>query len=538
MTVAPQRPVIDDDWLRNTLQESLGLRVDAFHADGVDDPLGDLETYESVLYSLDKQDLILIVRLIQTLVTSVSPKRGLHTLVRKLTDALRVSHCSLIFLNLENNEGTVAVSHEDPDFRGVCISLDRYPEILRSLRTGEITIVKNPTQDPLMVSLQQDQMRKIMDVSIMVLPLAFQSRVFGTLLVRKQRSAEGFCIREVRICQLMVHVVLRVLQRMCRAARVPLPVGGVTAEDAGQESLEENHDVFPNSMMVSSVPVGVLVLDGEGGIRRANARASEILCISRDALLQMRYTQIVPEVWLEQIRGMRRQPGGTAGDMNRYHVPYTSPDGREKILSVEHDPVPGREPLTWVFFRDVSIEKEMEERLENQRQQLQEANERLLETRSELLTRCEDLRSTNERLEELNKVKTHFLAVATHEIRTPLSVIIGYNSFLLQERAGKVSLRQRGILQESVESGERLLGIVNEMLEFSRLETGQIQLRPKEGDIRLLLERVHRQMKMMADRAKLDLRLQMPDRPVQFPHDQDRISRVGNGRATGRARLV
>jgi len=528
MIPKPGVPVIDDDWFLKTLLRDVGDRFQAFRTHGEDDPLHDLEEYESILYSLEKQDLILIVKLIQTFSTTLSPKRALYTLVKKLTDVLDVSHCSLIFINLDSNEGTVAISHEDLDFQGVQISLDRYPEILRSLKTGEITIVKNPTKDPLMFSLKKDQIRKIKDVSIMVLPLAFQGKVFGTLLVRKQLSEEGFFIREVRICQLMVHVVLRFLQRMCNSSALGSGLDAARpAPEPGLGSLKEENDVLLDSLLTSSVPVGVLVLDGEGGVRRANPQAAEILTVPREELLKKHFSDIVPDTWIDHIREMRKNSGGTGQeDLNRYHVPFTTPAGMEKTLSVEHAPLPGREPFSWVFFRDVSKEKQMEDRLQNQKRQLQETNERLTEARSQLLSRCEDLRRTNERLEELNKIKTHFLAVATHEIRTPLSVIIGYNKFLLQERAGEVPSQQKKILEESVESGERLLGIVNEMLDFSRIETGSLDLRLKESDIRLLLERVHRQMKIIADRAKIDFRLRLPEAPVAFLHDPDRIEQV------------
>ena len=123
-------------------------------------------------------------------------------------------------------------------------------------------------------------------------------------------------------------------------------------------------------------------------------------------------------------------------------------------------------------------------------------------------------------------MKTHFLAVATHEIRTPLSVIIGYNQFLLKEKAGKIQSSQKKILEESVQSCERLLSIVNEMLDFSRIETGNLELHLKETDLSLLLGRVYRQMKIISDRANINFQLQLPDASMLFFFDPDRIEQV------------
>ena len=175
--------MMNDQWLQQALIQAMGDHFHAFQRTGISDPLHELEAYESILFSLGKRDLIHIIEIIQTFSSTMSPRMALHSLVKKITDVLSVSRCSLVLLNLDEMEGTVAISHEDPDFEGVRISLQNYPEILRSLRTGEITIVKNPTNDPLMHSLKKDRLRKIKDVSIMVLPLIFQGKVFGMLLV-------------------------------------------------------------------------------------------------------------------------------------------------------------------------------------------------------------------------------------------------------------------------------------------------------------------------------------------------------------------
>jgi len=519
--------MIDDAWFLHTLEQALGDRHPAFHSSQDSDPLHDLEAYESILYSLGKQDLIQIIEIIQAFSTTPSPRPALYALVKKLTDVLGVSHCSLILLNLEKKTGSVAISHEDPEFEGVEISLEHYPEILRSLRTGEITIVKNPSKDPLMHTLKKDQMRKIKDVSIMVLPLIFQGKAFGSVLVRKQRSKDGFMLREVRICQLMVHLVLRSLQRMSRDVAPRQGRQSIRMPDMGISASTVPGDVeLSLAEFFSSIPVGILLLDGEGKILQANQRAMEITQIPETELFTMSYTDIVSRERIEKIRRMRKDSESGSQGLTRYHVTYRCPDGRRKVLSVEIHALDENESYSWVFFRDVSTEKEMEDSLQKQKQALTETNQSLKETRTTLLHRYQELQRTNDRLEELNKMKTQFLAVATHEIRTPLSVIIGYNQFLIQEKAGKIQSSQKEILEESVQSCERLLNIVNDMLDFSRIETGNLELNCKENDVLTLLERVYRQMKIISDRNQIDLRFKSPSKSVTLPHDPDRVEQV------------
>ncbi len=511
---------MDDTTIRQIVAGALGERFQDFREEGPATAMESMKAHQSLLYSLEKGDLIRILEITQIFSSTISPWEALHSLVKKVTEILQVSHCSLILLDSAHRTGRVAISHEGPNFEGVDISLENYPEILRSLQTGEITIVKNPSKDPLMHSLRREQIQKIRDVSIMVLPLLFRETVFGVLLVRKQWSEEGFTIREVRICQLMVSMVLAALQRMCEAASP-----GGAGSSRGAEAGEEEDRRFLEALF-SLGPVGVLLVDGEGIIRRANPKAEELLGISLPDLVGTPFRRIVPDEWIERIRRMRKEGGNEGASLSRYHFNLRGPEGESKTLSVERRPFPGPEKGSLVFFRDVTKEKEMEAHLQRQSEELRSTNLRLQEARSSLLGRNEELEKTNERLEELNKTKTYFLAMATHEIRTPLNIIMGYNRFLLSGKAGRVNPEQKRILEESIQSCERLLNIVNDMLDFSRIESGMLELRSRRADLTELLKRVYRQMKLISDRGRIDLVLRLPEAPLELEHDPDRIEQV------------
>jgi len=311
---------MDDGLIQKMLMKALGDRFSRFATADPPDSIGPLEAFESILYSLDKRDLIRILEVIQAFSTILSPRLALHSLVKKITENLEVSHCSMILLDREDETGTVAVSHEDPDFEGVSIALGDYPEILRSLQTGNITVVENPAKDPLMHSLKKDQMSRIQDVSIMVLPLLFQEQVFGVLLVRKQMSEEGFTIREVRICQLMVRMVLSALQRMYCAGLPDLPAGSDTVEAAAPAEQGSQRTDGLHAAFFLAGPVGVLLLDKDDRIQEANPRAVELLGIERGTLLSGCFRDIVPDEWIEQIRGMRKMdsPSGTRQKRRRW----------------------------------------------------------------------------------------------------------------------------------------------------------------------------------------------------------------------------
>jgi signal transduction histidine kinase len=88
------------------------------------------------------------------------------------------------------------------------------------------------------------------------------------------------------------------------------------------------------------------------------------------------------------------------------------------------------------------------------------------------------------RLQEVNRQKTVFLASAAHELKTPLAVIKGYYDLLLSGSLGKLTDKQRDILQESKESCERLVRLVSMFLNYSALESGKLVLHLRENDLR------------------------------------------------------
>lgn len=88
------------------------------------------------------------------------------------------------------------------------------------------------------------------------------------------------------------------------------------------------------------------------------------------------------------------------------------------------------------------------------------------------------------RLQEANRQKTVFLGSAAHELKTPLAVMKGYYDMLLSGSLGKLSTRQRDILQESKESCDRLVRLVSMFLNYSALESGKLVLQLHQNDLR------------------------------------------------------
>ncbi|HEX6600087.1 MAG TPA: PAS domain-containing protein [Gemmatimonadaceae bacterium] len=90
--------------------------------------------------------------------------------------------------------------------------------------------------------------------------------------------------------------------------------------------------------------------------------------------------------------------------------------------------------------------------------------------------------------EEANQAKSAFLTMMSHELRTPLNAVTGYSDLLLVGVRGELTDRQREDVQRIKRSGQYLLGLINDMLNFAKLESGQVEFRLQDVEVVPLLE--------------------------------------------------
>ena len=95
--------------------------------------------------------------------------------------------------------------------------------------------------------------------------------------------------------------------------------------------------------------------------------------------------------------------------------------------------------------------------------------------REEVSRLAESLRKANQELKKLDQLKSEFLSLASHQLRTPLSIIKGYISMLQEGSFGAVSEKVRDVLRKVYFSNERLINLVNDFLNLSRIESGRMR---------------------------------------------------------------
>ena len=132
------------------------------------------------------------------------------------------------------------------------------------------------------------------------------------------------------------------------------------------------------------------------------------------------------------------------------------------------------------------------------------------------------------KLQEVNRQKTVFLASAAHELKTPLAVIKGYYDLLLAGSLGRLSEKQRDILEESKESCERLVRLVSMFLNYSALESGKLVLQLRENDLRDCLTEVSSRSAEQFQRKGVRLETHIDPSIPAFKFDYQKVQQVAS----------
>jgi signal transduction histidine kinase/HPt (histidine-containing phosphotransfer) domain-containing protein len=126
--------------------------------------------------------------------------------------------------------------------------------------------------------------------------------------------------------------------------------------------------------------------------------------------------------------------------------------------------------------------------------------------------------------ESANQSKSFFLATMSHEIRTPMNVIIGLSHLCLQTKLDKT---QFNYLEKINHAAKSLLGIINDVLDFSRIEAGKVELSKENFDLRLCLARVDSIVGYLARNKGLTFEINIPDEIPYFLHgDPIRLGQI------------
>lgn len=315
---------------------------------------------KALLDNIDRgrKDQEMIADIMKDTTSSLDIYKVLHTITKKAARYLNLFRCSVVRIEKEKNYGVVIASSDDPDIGGLCIQLDKYPEIQVAMKTFDVMIIDDINSSPLMAeAIVPHSLR-----SIMLIPLIYKDELVGTMYLKGDSTKKGFSKRE---------------------------------EDLAK--------------MIAGSAVNAI----------------------RNAFLY--------------------------------------------------------------------------EELKKNKDELEESNRKLM---------------------ELDKFRADFLAMAAHELRSPLSVVNGYIEMLIEGAAGPLSPKTMNFLTTALEGGNRLAGTVESILDITAIESGRLTLNTEEGDIIRNINKVLNFMNKQAEEKNIKLCGPSDSKPTKALFDAEKIERV------------
>jgi Na+/proline symporter/nitrogen-specific signal transduction histidine kinase len=157
--------------------------------------------------------------------------------------------------------------------------------------------------------------------------------------------------------------------------------------------------------------------------------------------------------------------------------------------------------------------------------QVIEYSRRLEQQSRELEAASAELREANNRLQEFDRLKDEFISTVTHELRTPLTSIRAFSEILLANP--DMDLEQRSkFLGIIVKESERLTRLINQVLDMAKIDSGRIEWRIEEIDLRALVEDAIASTGQLFRDKQVALREELGDEPVMIAGDHDRLIQV------------
>jgi PAS domain S-box-containing protein len=310
----------------------------------------------------------------------------------------------------------------------------RIEELLRRLRLGERvdhfeTIRKHKTGRKVIVSLSLSPIRDAQGTIIGIAKIARD-------LTERKEAEHALADGELR---------LRTMSEQEAHARAD-----ILAERRFRELIEH-------------APDAILQIDTTGKIIVANKTAEFMFGYTRDELLGSSVDRLVPEASRAAHPGHRKafaaagitRPMGQGLDLRARRK-----DGTEVPVEISLSPVKTKQGIyITAAIRDVTERKRVE------------AQVRLLEQGY-----LRELEARKQEAERLNRLKSEFLASISHELRTPLHTIIGFSELLAEESEGPLNEEQKRFLEHIHRDSEHLLALISDVLDFSRIEAGGLNL--------------------------------------------------------------
>ena len=266
-----------------------------------------------------------------------------------------------------------------------------------------------------------------------------------------------------------------------------------------------------NKLILETSLNGFILTDEDANIIDVNPAYEEIIGYTKQELCKMNMSHLDEKTSLNQVKNHFTEKSNVQNF--RFESQHKHKQGHNIDVSLSFSVMKQKNSVYYAgFVRDITKEKIAEQNIRKQNDEYQRLNDQYLTKNEELTDTLEQIQTINKQLEiakgkaeESDKLKSVFLANMSHEIRTPMNGILGFADLLRSPQL--TSDKQDRYISIIKKSGERMLSIINDLIDISRIEAGQIQLNQTDFSCIEILKNQYNFFLPEAEQKGLELKL-------------------------------
>lgn len=292
----------------------------------------------------------------------------------------------------------------------------------------------------------------------------------------------------------------------------------ITEQKRAECKLRQKHEQLRT--VLEHIPGGVSMIDADLNFSMANSSLQAVLDFPDELFAS--HTPTLYEVALFNARRGEYGPGSPeqiaaaivakARHQESHCFERTRPNG--KTIEVRGAPLPDGGFVT--IYTDITERRQTDEELRQHRNHLQEL----------VTERTERLAEALQQAQAASQAKSDFLANMSHELRTPMHAILSFSELGTERTAAAGDQRLTQYFQRIEQSAQRLLGLINELLDLSKLESGRMELVPKTTEVGALLEQTCAQLEPLLHARGQSIVIESAGSPRSIFADPNRMTQV------------
>ena len=272
----------------------------------------------------------------------------------------------------------------------------------------------------------------------------------------------------------------------------------VAERELAQAAMRESEERFRN--IFNTVPIGVVYTDLDGQVERANPQFLQLLDCTEDELRTMRPADYMHQDDFDEAAALTRALLAGRLSIYRQHCRYHARNGRTVLARA-----------TVSVLRDAHGEPQRIVRV------MEDVTEQL---------RRQEAEKARDVAEAANQAKSEFLSRMSHELRTPLNAMLGFAQLLEMDRRSPLAAHQKQWIEQVQRAGWHLLEMINDVLDLSRIESGNLRLQSEPLNLSELVDEALAMIVASAEQRSIVLRVELAPGTSTVLGDATRIKQI------------